>query len=258
MYHPPSKRARLWRHFSAVTIMTIIVICGVAILTALTLGYGFNQRDGRIEQGGILQIGSTPAGATITTNGTPFGSQTPTKLVSQPGDYALTINRTGYRQWQKTVPIQAGNITWATYPRLIPETLTPEKVAAFPGTVKSALASPSSKRYAVLAKPSAPIVTVAMLDSEKVTTKEYALPDDVYTKPTEEQPASAFEIESWTGNEKKVLLKHTFGDQQHEWLILNLDKPSESLNVNRTFGLDSTVTKPVFSEGDGSILYALV
>lgn len=258
MYHPPSKKVRLWRHFSAITIMTLVVLVGVAVLTSLTLGYRFNQKDGRIEQGGILQLNSQPSGATVTINNTPFGSQTPTKLVSRPGDYAITLNRDGYRQWQKTIPIQAGNITWVTYPRLIPQVLTPEKQVSFPASTGSALASPSSKRYAIVSQPNTPMVTLATLDSEKVTTKDYILPQTFYTAPTEEHPDSTFTIESWTGDEKRILLKHTYGDGQHEWLILDLAKPEDSLNVNRMFGLSSTVEKPVFSEGNGSVIYALV
>lgn len=259
MYHPPSKRVRFWRRFSVIAIMWIAVISGVIVLTALTLGYGFNQKDGRIEQGGILQMDSEPTGATITINNAPFGSQTPAKLVSQPGDYAITMNKPGYRQWQKTVPIQAGNITWVAYPRLIPEKLTPAKVASFAATTSSALASPSSKRYAVLSNPAAPAVIVATLDTEEVKTSDYVLPRDIYTQSPEGQTQSSFTIESWTGDEKKVLLDHTYGDKgEREWIILNLDKPEESLNINRTFGLDSSMIKPVFSEKDGSVLYSIV
>lgn len=262
MYHPPSKKVRFWRRLSVIAVMSAAVVCGVIILTALTLGYGFNEKDGRIEQGGILQMGSAPSGASITVNGTAFGSQTPTKLVSQPGDYAVTMNKTGYRQWQKTVPIQAGNITWVAYPRLIPEKLTPKKVASFAPTTASALASPSSKYYGVLSNPSEPTLTVAALDSEEVKTTEYVLPQDMYAQvetPADGPQHSTFTIESWSGNEKKVLLNHMYGpDNLHEWIILNLDKPEESVNINRVFGLDANVTKPVFSENDGSALYALV
>lgn len=259
MYHPPSKRVRFWRRFSVIAIMWVAVISGVIVLTALTLGYGFNQKDGRIEQGGILQLDSEPTGAAITINNAPFSSETPTKLVSQPGDYAVTMNKPGYRQWQKTVPIQAGNITWVAYPRLIPKKLTPTKVATFAATTSSALASPSSKRYAVLPNPATPSVTVASLDVEEVKTADYALPHDLYTQPSEGQAQSTFAIESWTGDEKKILLDHVYGDAKtHEWIILNLDKPEESVNINRTFGIDTPIIKPLFSRNDGSVLYAIV
>lgn len=259
MYHPPSKRVRFWRRFAVVSVMAVAVVAGVAVLTALTLGYGFSQKDGRIEQGGLLQMGSTPSGATVTVNGTPFGSQTPTKLVSQPGDYALTMTKQGYRTWQKTVPIQAGNITWVAYPRLIPQKLEAEHTLAYPATASSALVSGSSKRYAVLLAADKPTVSVAMLDGDEPTAREYTLPTTIYTAPSSDAPTSSFEIEAWTGNEKKLLLKHTYGaPHQVEWLVFDLDNPDESVNINRSLGITGNVTTPIFTRGDGMELYAIV
>lgn len=239
--------------------MAIAVVSGVAVLTAMTLGYGFSKKDGRIEQGGLLQMSSTPTGAAITVNGTPFGSQTPTKLVSQPGNYALTMKRQGYQTWQKTVPIQAGNITWVAYPRLIPEKIEAEHTLSYPATTTSALPSASAKRYAVLMAADKPTVSIATLDSDEPTAKEYTLPAEIYTAPTTEAPGSSFEIESWTGDEKKLLLKHTYGmDSKVEWIVFNVDAPAESININRSLGIDGSVTVPEFTRSDGMELYAIV
>lgn len=239
--------------------MAIAVVAGVAVLTAMTLGYGFSKKDGRIEQGGLLQMSSTPTGATVTVNGTLFGTQTPTKLVSQPGNYAVTMQKQGYQTWQKTVPIQAGNITWVAYPRLIPQKLEAKHTLAYPATTASALASASAKRYAVLAAADKPIVSVAMLDSDKPTAQDYTLPAEMYTTPTAEAPGSRFEIESWTGDEKKLLLKHTYGaDNKVEWIMLNIDTPAESINLNRSLGIGGSMTIPEFTRGDGMELYAIV
>ena len=259
MYHPPSKKVRFWRRFTAVSIMAIAVICGVAILTALTLGYGFSKEDGRIEQGGLLQLSSTPTGAAITINGAPFGTQTPTKFVSQPGEYALTMKRAGYHTWQKTAPIQAGNITWVAYPRLIPEKLTPVQTIEYPSTVASALPSGSSKRYAVLTSDQKPAVSIASLDSDEVKAEEFTLPETYYTAPTAEQPGSHFEIEKWTGDENKVLLKHTYGSSNAtEWILFDYEDPENSVNINRLLGINGALIDPVFTRGDGMELYAIV
>lgn len=239
--------------------MAIAVIVGVAVLTALTLGYGFSKQDGRIEQGGLLQLSSTPTGASATINGTPFGSQTPTKLVSQPGNYAVMLQKQGYQSWQKTVPIQAGNITWVAYPRLIPAKLNAEQTLTYPSTAASALASGSSKRYAVLPSSDKAVVSVAMLDADEPTAKQYELPATMYSAPTGDAPASNFAIESWTGDEKKLLLKHTFSPNAHtEWILFDLEHPDKSININRTLGIGGTLTVPELTRGDGMELYAIV
>ena len=258
MYHPPSKRIRFWRRFAAVSVMAVAVVAGVAILTALTLGYGFSQKDGRIEQGGLLQMGSVPSGAALTINGTPFGAETPTKLVSQPGEYALTMQKKGYQTWQKTVPIQAGNITWVTYPRLIPQKLDPEQTLTYPATTVSALASGSAKRYGIVPAPDKPVVSVAQLDSDKVVAKEYTLPPDIYT-PAAEQSHPTFAIEAWTGDEKKLLLQHVYNPEGAvEWILFDLGNPSASVNINRALGISGTIKKPAFTRDDGMELYASV
>ena len=258
MYHPPSKKVRLWRRFAVLCGMAIAVVGGLAVLAALTLGYGFNKKDGRIEQGGILQMGTTPSGATASVDGVQLGALTPTKLASQVGNYKVVMNRQGYQSWQKTVPVQAGNITWVTYPRLIPTKLTPEDVQTYPATVASALPSPSSKRYGIMKAPTAPVVSVAMLDQDTVETQDYTLPQALYTH-TEDATQSQFAIEVWSGDEKHVLLKHTYGqDGAVEWIVLNLDKPDESINVNRSLGISGSVTEPAFTRSDGREIYAIV
>ena len=258
MYHPPSKRVRFWRRLTVVSVMFIVVIVSVAILTALTLGYGFSQKDGKIEQGGLLQMSSTPTGATVTIDGVKFGSQTPTKLVSQVGNYHVEMQKSGYHKWQKTVPIQAGNITWIAYPRLIPQSLTPEPTANYPATIASALPSGSAKRYAVLTAADKPIISVALLDSEEVTTKEYGLPETMYANVPAGQ-SSNFSIAEWTGDEKHILLQHTYGPENTvEWILFDLDRPEESVNINHALGISGAMSKIVFTSGNGREIYALI
>lgn len=238
--------------------MTAAVVAGVAVLTALTLGYGFDEEDGRLEQGGLLQLNTQPTGATVTINGTKFGSRTPTKLSSQAGEYDVMMERAGYHSWQKTLPIQAGNITWATYPRLIPTKLTPETVVEYPATAADGLPSGTGRRYAVLEDATVPAVAVTRIDGDKVSTERPALPETSYTA-TPEGAASRFTLEDWTGDEKHLLLRHTYGGAgAEEWLLFNLDRPDESVNITRLLGINEPMSEPVFSENNGSELYALV
>lgn len=258
MYHSPSKRVLFWRRIIMTIIMAIIVLAGVAVLTAFSLGYEYSEKDGTIEQGGILQLGSKPSGATVTINGSQYGSRTTTKLVSQPGEYNVAMDRTGYRTWQKTVPIQAGNITWLAYPRLIPERLEPQTVAEFPATMADALASPSGKKYAVLPRGDTPAVSTIALNEDQADTNEYTLPSNSYTVPTAERPTSQFEIDSWNGDENKLLIKHLRGEGVPvEWIVFDMANPTDSVNLNSSLGVGS-LEKPVFSEGDGSQLFAIV
>jgi len=194
----------------------------------------------------------------VTINGAQFGSRTPAKLASQTGEYSVSMTRDGYLPWQKTIPIHTSSISWVTYPRLIPEERKPESVASYPATVASALPSGSSRYYAVLESESNPVVSIARLDSDTVQTEEVALPRTLYTDPTPERPLSHFSIERWAGNDKRLLLSHTYGEGAKEWILLDLDQPEDSVNITSHLGISGAMSEPVFSVNDGSELYALI
>lgn len=256
MYHAPSRNIRLLRKIGILFLTWIIVIGGVVLLTALTLGYGFNREKGTVERSGILQIGSRPGGASVTINDRPLGTRTPAKVVSTPGDYALEINYPGYKTWQKTVPIRAGGLTWATYPRLVPEKLTPAAAVPLPDTLADALPSPGSAYYGFIPKADTPRVLLAKINADAIKQVEVAIPNDVYTPPAPERPGSAFSLERWSADERRILLKHTYGaDQSVEWILLDHENPDSSVNLSRLFGV--TIEEVQFANGDGSKFYAL-
>ena len=238
-------------------ISAAVVVTGVTILTAITLGYRFSQEGGSIERGGILQVSSQPTGASLSVNGLPHPANlvgTSAKIVSDPGDYALKLELNGYRPWQKTVPIQAGNITWVMYPRLIPESLPVTEVVDLPSTLAGGLPSGSSKRFAFLEKATAPHFVTANLDSEDVQLTKVTIPEDVYTTPKSGE--SKFSLELWSGDERWVLVRHVFGDGQEEWLRIGVERPENSVNLTQLFGVE--MTEVVFGAHNGSRLYALV
>lgn len=247
------------RKFTVLAIMAIAVVSGAVILAAMTLGYRFTSEDGgSIQRGGIMQLDSKPAGATVMINGARYGSRTPTKITSQAGDYTIEMQRDGYLPWKKTVPINVGGISWITYPRLIPEKRNPESVVSYPATVASALPSGSSRYYAVLQAEDDPTISIARLDNETVRTRTVTLPELHYTAPASEQSPSRFAIEQWAGNEKRLLLSHVYGDGNKEWILLDLDRPDESINITSHLGINGDMKSPVFSVNDGTEIYALI
>ena len=233
----------------------VVVITGVTILTALTLGYSFNRKDGKLVQGGLLQFGSTPSGANIIVNNTPFGANTPNKQLSNPGEYTVSYSREGYRDWKKTVPIKAGQITWLTYAHLIPKDTSPQVMAQLPGTLADGLPSGGSRRYAFLHAASKPEVSVAALDDEQAPLTKATLPADKFTAPAEGQ-ASTFKLQLWSGNEQYLLLRHTYGDKT-EWILFDYRQPAKSINISRQLGFENA-TNMVFGSSDGRQMYALV
>lgn len=234
----------------------VVVIAGAAVLSAVILGYSFNFKgeDGhvQVERLGILQVDSRPNGATVFINDRRHSTNTRARLTPTEGEYSLRIEKQNYRTWQKQVYIKGGELTWVAYPRLIPSTLTPESVADLPDTLADALPSGSSRRYALLESATSPSVRVAMIDREKPEFKTATIPSSVYNN----ADGGTFKLHLWSGNERFVILKHIREGKPIEWLVLNIDKPSESLNINRMFGIDE-IEEVVFGDSGGGQLYAL-
>ena len=141
MKQPSSQRRQAWVRVAVYSVMTTSVVVIVALLMLVVLGYSFNQRDGKLEQGGLLQFASIPTGASVTLDELTLSSRTNTKATVATGSHSVSFDRSGYRTWKKTIAIAAGQVGWVNYARLIPTTLTPEAVRAF-STLSGSLASP--------------------------------------------------------------------------------------------------------------------
>lgn len=258
MYHFPPRNVLIARKLLAWFVSWMAVIAGVVIVTALTLGYGYNENDRRIERGGIIQLNSKPSGAAITINGIPYTSDTPTKLVSSPADYAIKMEKPGYRTWQKTVPIQAGKITWETYPRLFPQNIESSSVASF-DSLSSALPSSGSKYYGFLEQTDSPTITLAPLDSSEIEIRRIVIPDEITAAPQADKQSSSYRLFLWSGNQKYVLLKHNYTVNEAkrlEWILVNIADPTASINLNSSYGIQPDDI--VFGNSDGRELVVLI
>jgi hypothetical protein len=257
MYHAPSRNVRLLKKIGFLFLTWIVVVGGVVLLTALTLGYSFNREKGHVERSGILQIGSRPGGATVILNDRPLGTRTPAKVVSVPGDYALQIDAPGYKTWQKTVPIRAGGLTWATYPRLVPEKLTTKSVVNFSSQLADALPSPGSTYYAFIPKADQPQIDFVTLSGDTPKHVEAFIPKELYSHEDTAGVASAFSIESWSADEDALLVRHAYGSEgATEWLLVNRTQPEASINLSRLFGV--SMSDITLANGNGSRFYAIV
>src|ERR1700740_1025714 len=94
-----SKRRKPLVRTAVYSFMTLTVIVIVSLLMLVVLGYSFNQKDGKLEQGGLLQFESIPQGATVTLDEMKLGPQTNTKSTVDTGDHSVSFDRNGYRTW---------------------------------------------------------------------------------------------------------------------------------------------------------------
>jgi len=237
-----------WIRTAIYSFMTLTVTVIVALLTLVVLGYQFNDKDGKLEQGALLQFESRPSGATVTLDGLRLGSLTNTKSTVETGSHYVTYNLSGYREWQKTISVGAGQIGWLSYARLIPQTVTPETLHDF--TMLSGASASPSQRYMLLHEAvDSPAFTLADIQGDTLRYATLTIPSDVYTA-TAAGKAQYFLIDSWSKDDNAVLIKHSYDDgYKTEWILLNRDSPDRSVNINTAYGV--TPHGVVFA-GDGN------
>lgn len=249
MKQPASTRRQPWLRVAIYSAMTVSVVTIVALLMLVVLGYSFNQRDGKLEQGGLLQFASVPTGATVTLDELTLGSRTNTKSTVDTGAHTVGFDLAGYRPWKKTISVAAGQIGWVNYARLIPNKLTPESLRTFT-TLAGSVASPKQHWILLHETANQPSFDLANIQGDTVRYTTLTLPQTSYTAPAEGKTQS-FSIESWSNDEHAVLIKHLYNDDQTEWVLLNRDQPDKSVNLSTMFGISPT--QVVFA-GDGNRL----
>lgn len=253
MYHPPSQRKQLLRRIAVYSLMTFAVVGLVTLLIFATLGYRYNQGDGLV-QTGLVQFGSRPSGAQVTIDSRDFSSRTPSKASLEPGSHAITMQRDGYKQWQKSVDVVSGAVLWLNYARLVPTELKPANVATFT-TVSSTAVSPDAKWMLVAEDPASNILKLTDLSrDESIKPVSLKLPTTLYTAPAEGE-SQRFELKQWDSSSRYVTVKHAFGTQ-HEWLVVDTHDIGASQNVTKLLGVDAS--QLVFSVNNNSVLYAQV
>lgn len=228
----------------------VAVISTVCIL--LVLGYRFDFKSGDVEQGALIQLRSFPSGATITLDKEVLPFVTPGKRNVDVGNHAVTMKLDGYESWEKSFSVDASELRWLNYARLIPETLQTNPVKEFP-VLAEALPSPDKKWFLLLPAADKPEFTLVDLRNEKEPTfSQLILPETSYTQRAD--VPHLFSIVEWDFGAKYALIKHTAGDIT-EYIRLDRTDADNAINISSKLGV---VPDDIhFSGTSGNIYYAL-
>jgi hypothetical protein len=251
MYRHPSRKKELIRRIAVYAVMSASVLAIVAALLLMVQGYRLNREDGRIEQGGLLQFDSRPAGAAVTINGVQIGARTAAKTSVNAGQHAVTMVRDGYKTWQKTVEVLPGSVVWLNYARLIPTVLAPEHVADMPA-VSASLRSPDSRRLLVKEEPSTPVLTLFDLSRAQPERRTLELPATSFTAPAE-GATQRFMFHAWDSSSRFVLVKHIYDDAALEWLLVDTQNSMQIKNLTKLLGV--AMSEVVFHGDDNNVLF---
>lgn len=232
--------------------MTVTVIMLVSVLVLVMQGYRFNKFDGKVEQGGLVQFDSKPAGASVDVDTVRLANQTPNKITVTAGTHNFTLSKQGYTTWKKTANVAPGTVLWLNYVRLFPSTPIVQDVATL-GGVDSSLPSPDHNYLATIAVASEPNVMITKTNSDTVEVAKTAIPTNAYTAAVDPK-THQFILKSWDHDNRYVIVQHNY-DGQTEYLSYDTRGNNEAKNISKLLGVDAK--KVAYQVGHNDIVYIL-
>ena len=235
---PKKKRAHTIRLFIGYCLVAIAILLATTLLLFAALGYGINRTTGEVTQNGLVFVDAHPEAANVKINGVDKG-QTDRRFVFEAGRYNLELTRDGYRTWRKDFVLEGGNIVRLVYPFLFPSQIVTNTVAATTDKPDVVTESPD-RHWIVMHNPSA-LTTFQIIDTstEQNTPVAITVPAALFGAHAGSQ---TLEFVEWSTDNRHVLFKHVYSGG-YDYIILDREKPAESLNVSQVMGRNySSVT----------------
>ena len=252
----PEKRARRQslRIIVSESIMVVAVVAVVTVLALIVSGYWINS-DFTVERQGMLQVSSVPTGANVEIDGeSNIFQRTNTSKVLSSGEHSVVLTKDGYDSWSKTIKVREGLLYRLHYPRLF--LLEREKKAVY-DAVSATFATVSPNRKRVLIANDTTMWTLLNLDSENLEPRTIDI-SKIFSAVSLAEGASSGLFSGtildadWDGASEHVLFKIQNGESL-EWVLININTPSASVNLTREFATDFSEVQ-IFDQSSGTLL----
>ena len=219
------------------------VLVAFAILLATTLlilyAYGFRlNRDGELNQKGLVFFSSLPSGAELYIDGNRKDT-TNVKLNLVSGTYHFVIRREGYTDWQRTVRVDGGSVEHYVYPMLFPQEITPTELTMYDTVPVLSTQSPD-KRWLVIQSTRGDSFLVYDLNRGQADIAQATAIDVPATLLTESATPATWEVLEWSTNNRHFLAKRTFtvnDKKQFEYVLVDRQRPEGSHNLSEELGV---------------------
>lgn len=243
------KKQRQKKLLITYAIMTFAVIIISAICIALVLGWRFSG--GEVKQGALLQFASYPSGATVRLDGTILNFQTPGKRDVDAGEHVVSISKDDYRNWNKNIKLEPGEVRWINYARLVPKDVTTKALKEYP-SLSQILPSPDRDWLMVLPDSTKPeLELIDIRDPKKIVYTQFAIPSEALSLPPE-ITEHHYKIAEWNFGSRYIIIEHKYGEST-EFIRLDRQNLASAINLTVKFGVP--ITNLHFSTGD--VFYGL-
>lgn len=235
------KKRQTLRVLFSEAMMVVSVIIIMTVLIMITSGYWINQNF-EVERQGMLQIFSSPTGATIEVDGeTGWLVKTNNSKIVSSGEHEVKISKDGYDSWTKKVAVKEGLMYRIPYVRLFPLEREAEKINEISALKNSVSADFSS----MLLIDDSTTWKLLKLSEDNVKTTSIGVGGVL----SGENLAERITDISWSKNANKVLMK-VADELGGDWVLIDLKNIEKSLNLTKTFGVDFDDVKIFDQSGD--------
>lgn len=235
---PEEKKAKTKQLFIAYFLAVIAVVSTTIVLSFVLQGFDLLSRQAE-SKNGLLFVNSQPVSANIFIDDKP-SKRTESRFVLPEGSYNLKLSEPGYRDWQKQVQVVGGQVRYEVYPWLFPTNIITTNISSF-AEAPAIYTQSIDKKWLIIA----PNRQQAVLN--KYDLNDLTLPPTILTlqpniiTPEEIASAQLTEIE-WASSNKQVLFKKTLASGITKYLLIDIERPEQSLDLSALFGLnDKTI-----------------
>lgn len=215
-----------------------LVAVALLLLTTILVfvAYGFGIKNGVVIQNGLVFLSSTPNPAHVFIDGEKYNNDTNTRIVLPAGTYSVALQRSGYRDWQRSITIVGGDVQSFAYPFLFPLSLTTNTRTEYDGVPAIATQSPD-RHWLLVSKPeSFSSFDVYDLSNFSKAPVAASIPAGILSTTTAAQQLS---VVGWANDNVHVLLKHTYRGNT-EYILFDQQAPAQTINLSQTLGLSLT------------------
>jgi len=243
------KNARRYQFRLLLGYCLVALAIGGTALVLLYQAYGFSlNRQGDLTQSGLVFVSSQPSGSSIYLNSQLYPAATNARLIIQTGAYKVKITRPGYDDWNRPIYVAGGDVQHFDYPLLFPSKLQTKPVADLDTAPTMASQSPN-QHWLLLDRQDTPgsFTLYDLSNPKQPVSSEITLPTGTFTSG---DGAQSWAVEEWANDNNNVVLVHTYtnkGTTEHEYILLNVTAPANSVNLTYNLNLNQDESLSLFN-----------
>lgn len=232
------KKKQIIRLIFVEFIMVISMLFLVVFFVFWAMGYKINK-EGKIEQNGLVHLISNPNNAEILVDGKKDGFKVDASKITKVGLREFTVKKNGYEEWKKNIEVKPGILSQIYYVRLFP---TEKKIDDVREIDEPMVFSLSNDKNKILYTGS-DVKFWRVIDLKNPIIKN----DVVYNlenklkKYLDENKKLKYRIEKviWNRDNNGVFIQFS-GDNLNDWIFISFRNLEDSLDISEKFAMNFT------------------